>query len=205
MQVIQALFIGLALILSTEVMADHSGRKVIETNGPIVKRILIMSLDEAPGKRWPPVAREISKALETRPSSLDYWTKLGEELASQDREAMTLRLEKELGALPYTEDTADEWIGPIELASRGFKGDCEDYAALALYVLGVAGVPEFEAVGVLGYDHLERPHAVVFIKDGDTWRVADFASPGGLESIDAGFKPIGGGTTGHVAINLTKE
>lgn len=204
MRIARSLLMAITFIMASEASADHPGRKVIELDGPIVKRTLIMSLEDAPGKRWPPVAREIVEALETQPPSLSYWTDLGKELATQDREAITLRLEKELGALPYTEDDGDEWIGPIELAARGFKGDCEDYAALALYVLGVAGVPEFEAVGVLGYDHLDRPHAVVFIKDTDTWRIADFASPGGLETIEAGFRPIGGGTTGHVAINLTK-
>lgn len=205
MRIAQSLLMAVTLMIGTEASADNLGRKVIELDGPIVKRILIMSLADAPGKRWPPVAMEIAEALESEPLALSYWTDLGKELATQDRETITLRLEKELGALPYTEDDGDEWIGPIELAARNFRGDCEDYAALALYVLGIAGVPEFEAVGVLGYDRIDRPHAVVFIKDSDTWRIADFASPGGLETIEAGFRPIGGGTRGHVAINLTKE
>jgi transglutaminase-like putative cysteine protease len=182
----------------------QEGRYVLEVNGPVVARLLVIPLSQATGKRWPPVAKEIQRALDDPPESLAYWVALGEELRNQSRKDMVHRLESELDALPYTPEEVNEYIGPITLASRDFKGDCEDFAALGLMVLAVAGVPEEEALVAVGTDRQGRAHAVIGLKNGDEWLVADFADPGARPAAEAGFEPVAFGFVNHVAVKVSK-
>lgn len=69
--------------------------------------------------------------------------------------------------------TVDLWSAPLASLGTG-RGDCEDYAIAKYVVLREAGIPEQDLRVVLVRDrNVREDHAVLAIRNGETWTVLD--------------------------------
>ena len=194
---------------ATFAAAGDELRGIIEIDDPVVKRMQVVPISEAPRKDyWPRVVEGIKWAYRERPAELKDWEALGLSLAGQRRRVVVRTIEDAIGKLPYTVDQPrDYWQTPMETAERGFRGDCEDYAALAFFTLLLAGLPQEDILAMMGRDRRGNAHAVVLVRDEDpkVWLLLDFADPGATPSWRSGFSPVSFGNLTHVGLNVTKK
>jgi len=97
--------------------------------------------------------------------------------------------------LRYREDLQmwgqpDYWASAAETLSRG-GGDCEDLAIVKYQALLALGFAPGDLVLSVGRDLVRGDHALLLVREGDTWWVLDDKYPRPVRADDqTGFEPV---------------
>ena len=100
---------------------------------------------------------------------------------------LAARIHSRILTLRYQEDAADYWQTPRETIARG-AGDCEDFAIMAFHLALNAGIDASDLGLAVGYDKLNRAHAVMVMDVGDNLLSIDLNEQSVRPIAESGFK-----------------